>query len=171
MSEQTDRKDSPITNSVEKLRQELDRWLETAWTQSEKALDAIGIRGCEGQICPAVDVVESANDVVVYADLPGNSAESVQLELAGNMLTIRAERPVMSHSEDDVFHRRERRGGRFERSIPLPAPINADEIIAEVVDGCLKVRLPKSEKARARQIEIRSSSPQTHQVTPTASSN
>ena len=65
----TEEPKSPLTSSAERLRHELDRWLEVAWHQGERALDAFGIRGSKWT--PMVDVIETGDSVLVYADLPG----------------------------------------------------------------------------------------------------
>ena len=144
----------PLTASVEKLRQELDHWLEVALSQGEKALDKIGIRNLGKSWCPPADVVETDDDVRVFVDLPGVDPQSVEVTLAGNMLTLQGEKSAFQTDENDQMHTHERSAGKFSRSIPMPAPVDADAVHADTVNGVLHVRLPKTERARPRQIPI-----------------
>ena len=88
MAEKESHPDSPLTASVEKLRHELDRWLEFAVTQGERAIEAIRPRDAAVAWIPPVDVVESAEEILVVVDLPGVDPKSVDVSLAGNMLTL-----------------------------------------------------------------------------------
>src|SRR5262245_14571797 len=93
------RHDRPIAASVEKLRRELDHWLDVAWSQGEKALDAVGLRGGIGWT-PAIDVVERGDEVYVYVDIPGVNPQSIELTIAGNMLTLKGEK--LSGTTDEL---------------------------------------------------------------------
>ena len=78
--ESTSAPENPLTASVERLRRELDHWLEVAWQQGERALDKIGVRAGTLTSTPAVDVIETEEDVLVLVDLPG--VELVREEVA-----------------------------------------------------------------------------------------
>src|SRR5262245_22935520 len=132
------RADRPLTASVEKLRRELDHWLDVAWSQGEKALDAFGLKG---GWAPAVDIVERGDDILVFVDVPGIDPHGIELTLAGNMLTLRGERFCVRGDDDGHVHLRTRPRGKFQRSIPLPIPVNSDKVSAEAKDGVLTIRL------------------------------
>lgn len=143
----------PLTGSVERLRQEFDRWLETAMSQGGRALNAIGLRS-GGKWTPPVDVVETPDEVLVTVDLPGVAASAVGVTLAGNMLTLKGESASIDAPEDRRVHMTERCHGPFERSVPMPVPVEPESVSAEARDGVLTVRLPKAERAKTRQIPV-----------------
>jgi HSP20 family protein len=154
MADKESQPESPLTASVEKLRHELDRWLEFAVTQGERAMEAIRPRGGETQWMPAIDVVESANEILVVVDLPGTDPNSVDLSLAGNMLTVSGHKPATPTEEEQAIHVGERMRGPFSRSIPMPAPVDPDTVSAESQNGVVQIRIGKVEQAKARKIHV-----------------
>jgi HSP20 family protein len=143
----------PITASVERLRSELDRWMESAISGGEKALGAFGL-GKSGGWRPAFDLVEGHDEVVVRVDLPGVEPEAIDVALAGNMLTLKGRRIVPGAEGSDLLHVRNRPEGEFQQSIPMPAPVNADAVTADVANGVLTIRLGKAESSKSKQIRI-----------------
>jgi HSP20 family protein len=105
---------------------------------------------------PATDVVENEREIRVIAELPGINAEDVDIDLENNVLTIRGEKREERNETDEqgTFHLAERRYGQFSRSFILPRDVDSDAIEANFENGVLTVRIPKSEKARRRRIEI-----------------
>lgn len=154
MTDKEGRSEGPITASVERLRTELDRWLDAAMTQGGKALDVMGLRGSGKPWVPHIDLVESPEDVKVYVSLPGTNPQSVDVTIAGNMLTIKGETPTNPVGDDETFHLRQLEHGPFQRSIPMPAPVDAESVTAQSHNGVLTVRLAKSERAKTRQIPV-----------------
>lgn len=106
---------------------------------------------------PAVDVEETADELILTADLPGLTSEQVSIELENNVLTISGERTFPETPEDAQrrFHISERRWGAFQRTLSLPRTVSADEITAEFDNGVLAIHMPKMHEARARKIAIR----------------
>lgn len=153
MTERDPRQQGPLMSSVEKLRQELDHWIEAAVSQGERALDAFGMGTAWS---PAVDVIETTETVEILADLPGIDPQNVDVTLAGNMLTLKGEKPAVETKEDAVVHLGERRSGSFARSIPLPVPVKPDEVTAEAKDGVLRILLMKADQAKPTQIPVKS---------------
>ena len=139
---------------VERVRQEVDRWLEAVRTTGERALETLGLTGANRPSIPSVDIVEMPEEVIIQIDLPGVSAETVELSLAGNMLTVSAFRERGELSSDARLHLRERTVGRYLRSIPLPAAVNDDAIRAETRDGLLTVTLRKAIPTPGRSIPV-----------------
>ena len=154
------RPERPLTASVEKLRRELDHWLDVAWSQGEKALDAFGLK-TSPTWTPAVDLIETPDEVRVVVDVPGVDPHKVDITLAGNMLTLKGERMPILNREQQQVHLRQRHSGTFVRSIPMPAPVDAEKVSAETENGVLTVRLTKSERAKPRQIPIETRRPTT----------
>lgn len=101
---------------------------------------------------PAVNIYESADELVVTAELPGIDPEKIDISHLGNTLTLRGTRAV---GDGDRFYRRERGYGEFERSIALPFAPEPDDAKAVYKNGVLTVTLRKPEKAKPKKIEIR----------------
>lgn len=155
MSANDVRSEGRLTASVERLRRELDHWLEVAFAQGGRALDIMGLRGQGGPWTPAVDVIEGLEEVHIYVDLPGIDPRTVEVTIADNILTVKGDAPLAPAEKTDTVHVRERPQGPFTRSIPIMAPVDPEAVSAEAKDGVLHVRLGKAEQARARHVHIR----------------
>ncbi len=155
MNAEETRPEGPLTLSIEKLRGELDRWLETALSQGNRAMDAIGIRTCKSY-CPPVDVVEESDQIRVYIDLPGVASDLIELTLVGNMLTVSGVIPDLDLPEGAELHDQERAHGEFKRSIPLPSSVDPENVKAESHHGVLVVTVAKSESEKIHKIPVHS---------------
>lgn len=111
-----------------------------------------------GTWVPAVDVTETAGELLLTAELPGLGRDDVELEVENNVLTIRGEKAEVRTEGEDApkYHLWERRYGSFQRSFTLPRTVKPEEIEAEFDSGVLHVRLPKAPEAQTRRISIRS---------------
>jgi HSP20 family protein len=132
----------------------MERWLDVARTTGERALETLGLVNPGRPAIPAIDVVELNAEIVVLVDLPGVAAESVQLSLVGNMLTVKASRGGMDFPETTRRHVFERTGTSFERAVPLPAAVDLEDVRAETRDGVLTVTLRKSVASTPRSIPV-----------------
>jgi HSP20 family protein len=103
---------------------------------------------------PPVDLEELDDAYVVEADLPGVRREDVEIELVGNELAITGE--VKEQERKGTVRRQSRRTGRFEYRLSLPSHVDPEKVEAKLSDGVLKLRVPKSERAQRRRIEITS---------------
>jgi HSP20 family protein len=103
---------------------------------------------------PAVDVFEEADAIRIAAELPGVRPEDIKISLEGNVLTIHGTKQQEAEEKTERVHRYERTYGAFERSFTLPASVESKDIKANYDNGVLTVTLPKSEKAKPRQIEV-----------------
>jgi len=101
-----------------------------------------------------LDVSETDDAFVVKSSLPGVRPEDVQITVQGNTLIIRGESKAEEEKKGEQWHLRERRFGRFQRSVTLPAPVSADRAQAHYENGVLTLTLPKAEEAKPRQIKI-----------------
>jgi HSP20 family protein len=104
----------------------------------------------------ALDVIEHANNFVVKASIPGVNPDDLDVTFTNNTLNIRGELQEDQVSEGEQVHLRERRFGKFSRSITLPTRIDTDHIQADYQAGVLILTLPKVEEARAKRIEVKS---------------
>jgi HSP20 family protein len=102
-----------------------------------------------------MNVHEDRDHVYVEALAPGVDAESLNLTVVRNTMTISGEkRRIAGDVKSEAFHRSERSTGKFVRSIELPVEVNEDNITAEYKNGLLMITLPKAEKARPKQISV-----------------
>jgi HSP20 family protein len=102
---------------------------------------------------PLVDIEETDDAYVVEAELPGVKREDVNLEVVGNELTIAGE--CKERERTGIVRRRTRRTGRFDYRVSLPDQVDAENVDASLADGVLTVRVPKSQRAQRRRIEVK----------------
>jgi HSP20 family protein len=103
---------------------------------------------------PAVDIKEENDAYVVRADLPGVDPKDIELHMENSVLTLRGERRSENIQKQDNYQRLERVTGTFYRRFTLPDTADAEHISAKTANGVLEVRIPKSEKALPRRIEV-----------------
>ena len=108
----------------------------------------------EGEWAPSVDIAETDNDVVVTAELPGVKQDDVDITITDDVLTLKGEKKEEKEVKEKNYHRIERSYGSFQRSVSLPAGVQADKAKATYKDGVLHITIPKSEEARPKQIKI-----------------
>ena len=112
------------------------------------------VGGVERVWAPAVDMHETKDELVVTADLPGLNEKEIHLSITGDMLTLRGERRWNQETSQDSYYRGERWYGKFERTLPLPIPVQLDKVKAQYRDGVLTVTLAKVEEIKAKEIKI-----------------
>jgi HSP20 family protein len=103
---------------------------------------------------PLADMYETKDDLFVTFELPGIREKEVAVSITGDVLTVKGERKLERDLKDEGYHRLERVYGRFERSVPLPMPVQADKVKATYRDGVLEIRLPKVEEVKPKEIKI-----------------
>ena len=103
---------------------------------------------------PAVDMYETKDALVVAAELPGLDEKDIHLSIIGDVLSVRGERQWNQEVKQESYYRGERWYGKFERSLPLPMPVQADKVTAKYRDGVLTITLPKVEEIRPKEIKI-----------------
>jgi HSP20 family protein len=109
---------------------------------------------------PAADVLASEDEVVVHMDVPGLSADELEIELENDVVTVRGERGFPYGNEGNgaeggyAWQLIERGFGRFERVLRVPAGLDPDAVEATVADGVLTLRIPKPETLKPRRIQI-----------------
>jgi HSP20 family protein len=104
---------------------------------------------------PACDVFEDKDTVKIVAELPGVKPEDVKLSIENNLLTIRGEKKQVAEEHNERVHRYERTYGAFERHFALPNTVDADKVEARFEHGVLTIVLPKAERARPREIQVK----------------
>ncbi len=100
-----------------------------------------------------IDAYRKGDEFVALFDLPGVDADSINLTVERNVLTVHAERH--RPGDDDVeLLIGERAQGTFSRQLFLAETLDTDKISAEYVDGVLRLRLPVKEQAKPRRVDI-----------------
>jgi HSP20 family protein len=106
--------------------------------------------------CPSVDISETKDKIVIKADLPGLEKKDVQVNVTGNVLTIKGEKAKEKKEKEEHYYRNERYRGSFQRTLSLPVEVKADKAEAIFEKGVLTITLPKVETAKSKQIKIQS---------------
>ena len=106
---------------------------------------------------PAWDIYEDKDTYIVRADVPGLKKEDIGISIEEGQLKISGEHKAGGTPNNGQALRSERFTGSFERTLALPAQVNADKITAQYVDGVLTVTLPKAEEAKKIKIEVKAS--------------
>ena len=112
--------------------------------------------GASGLWSPAADVQEEDDRYLVDLELPGLTAEDIDINVENGLLTIAGERREEHEGESNGSSRYlvERRYGKFSRTFALPNSIDASKVTAKFENGVLTVTLPKAANAKARKIKI-----------------
>jgi HSP20 family protein len=103
---------------------------------------------------PAMDLVETEDDFVLRADLPGLTEGEVNIELEDSVLTVSGERKSEHEERKEGYYRVERASGAFSRSLTLPEGVDPEGIKASFDKGVLEVRIPKPEERKPRKVAI-----------------
>ncbi len=107
-----------------------------------------------GQWSPAVDIVETADRIVVRADLPGLDQSEIEVRVDDNMLTLRGDRRTVPDAKPEDYHRAERPHGPFVRSFGLPPHVDQAAVRATQKNGVLEVTLPKKKETKVSSIKV-----------------
>jgi HSP20 family protein len=135
------------------LRREMDR----LFSDFMRDVPQTSIEETDVAIAPRLDLVETGEGYQLQADLPGVDAKDVKVNVMGNTLTIEGEKKEEREEGggEGTTRFRERVWRRYQRSITLPESVDASKIQATLRNGVLLLRVPKSEAAKPRQIEVK----------------
>jgi HSP20 family protein len=104
-----------------------------------------------------IDAYRKGDEFIALFDLPGVGADSIDLTVERNVLTVHAERARTNDDELEMLIG-ERPSGTFSRQLILAETLDIDHIAAEYVDGVLRLRIPVREQAKPRRVDINVSS-------------
>ena len=107
---------------------------------------------------PAVDIRTGGDQsLIIEADLPGISKDSISVHVENRTLTLKGERKreIVEDDKKAGVYRAERAFGSFVRAFTLPESADAQKVKADYKDGVLKVTIPVAEQAKPRSIEIK----------------
>lgn len=124
----------------------------------DRLLDDAFLFGREGEPEASdakLNIYEEGETLVIEAQLPGVKPEEVQVSVAGNTLTIRAEGRQGQERKGRTYIVREHRTSSLTRTVELPSSVDPDQAEATFEDGILRLAFPRAEQNRARRIQIR----------------
>jgi len=104
---------------------------------------------------PTVDISETEGEYLIKAELPEVRKEDVKVTVENGVLTLQGERRQEKEEKGKRFHRVERSYGSFVRSFTLPESVDESFVKAEYKDGVLNLHLPKSEKVKPKEIDVK----------------
>jgi len=107
----------------------------------------------ESALLPAVDVIEDASGITLFADLPGVPREKLNLHVEADTLTIEGEIALATPEGMEATHV-EVALPRYRRVFTLSKELDAGQVSAELNHGVLKLRIPKAEHAQPRRIQV-----------------
>lgn len=108
----------------------------------------------EGQRLPSLDVINRDSEVLIKAEVPGFDKKDINITIADGILTIKGQSSKESKEEKGDYYRREISSSSIARSVSLPTNVDDSKIIANLKNGILEIKLPKSETTRARKVEV-----------------
>lgn len=136
---------------LERMRWEMDqlfdRFFSDAWPGNRWSE--------EGAWVPALDVKETADTVVVRAELPGVDPKDLDITVSGDLLTLSGKKEEKTEQKEENWFHTECRYGEFQRSITLPAAVDTNDVNAEFKNGVLTVTVRKTPSAQAKRIPVK----------------
>ena len=130
-------------SEVDELYRQMNRLLETGVTAD----------GATHWV-PAADLEETEDAYTIEMELPGVKQDDVDIEVNGRELTVSGE--IKEKERVGILRRRTRKVGEFSYSVTLPMEIDADGVSADLKDGVLTIRVPKTQRNKSRHVPIRS---------------
>lgn len=103
---------------------------------------------------PNVDIIDNEDSYELKAELPGLKKKDITISVEDGVLKLSGDKKTEDEKKEKNYHLRESYYGKFERSFRLPRDVEHDKIKAEFNDGVLDVHIPKSEKAKPKQISV-----------------
>jgi HSP20 family protein len=133
-----------------------DPWRELNRIQDEVNRLFTGARDARPQAFPALNLWTNEEGAFVRAELPGLSAQHLDISVLGDTVTLSGKREPDALEKGASYHRRERDFGSFSRSFTLPFRVEADKVAAQFRRGVLEVFLPRAQADKARRINVKS---------------
>jgi HSP20 family protein len=131
-------------NTLLGLQEALEAFRKSGWLQTS-------LSG-EGSY-PPLNIFRKGDDFVLVAEVPGVSKTDLDLKIKDNTIQLSGTKKI-AIPEKASLHRRERLGGRFDRSVTLPVEVDPERVQAECRDGILALFLPRAERDKPRSINI-----------------
>ena len=137
-----------IPRTFAELETEFPKWMTEFFTPEGGTFSKF-------EFAPEVNVAETEKAVEVTMELPGMKPEEVNVEIVEGRLWITGEKKEEKEEKGKTFHRIERKYGQFRRVLPLPTKVEAERVEAQMIEGVLKIVLPKAAEVRPKPIPVK----------------
>lgn len=104
---------------------------------------------------PRADIFETQDQVIIQLDVPGVTADEIDVQCEKGMLSIKGSRPFSGDTSERKYFRVENVYGPFERHFEIPGTLDVANVDAKYLDGVLTLTFPKMEQAKPKKIEIK----------------
>jgi len=149
---------------LSRLRQEMDKAFERVWREFGRGWPASTLARMPGLLSsfrglaewPAIDMAEDEKNLTLRVDVPGLDPKDLDIEVSGNLLTIRGQREDEWSQTRAGVYRRERRSGSFARTITLPNYVEPDKVQAKYEKGILTITIPKIPGKGPKRVKVTS---------------
>lgn len=144
----------PLVRLRDQIHNLVDRWIPTFWDGGKVPAEwnfpqQTFLQG------PSVNMRETENELIVEAAMPGLEKDDFHVDISKNRLFLSGEKKQQKETKGKNRYRYESSFGSFKRVIPLPNEVETEKVEADYKHGVLTVNLPKTEKAKKRQIAIK----------------
>jgi HSP20 family protein len=134
-----------VWQEMERLRREMNRLFDGTLTSGARLAPSY----------PAMNVWASEEGLIVTAEVPGVSIEDLEINVVNETLTLSGHREPEEVGEEARYHRHERGYGRFTRTIQLPFRVDSEKVEATLMNGVLRLELPRVEEEKPRKITVK----------------
>lgn len=134
-------------HEIGSLRQEMDRMFDRFMSGFDGGHESLSF-------IPSAEMDETDEEIHLKLEVPGLEAKDLDVSVTEDSVSIKGERQSESKTEEEGMVRSEFRYGKFERIIPLPAPVQSDKTNAEYKNGILNLTLPKAEGEKKRIVKV-----------------
>lgn len=141
-----------------------DRWFDP-WNEFDRVLEdfmsdrwlmpAVGPRAMMASHAPRVDITDEGDHLLIEADMPGVTKDSIEVEVHDGLLHVRSKMDEERKEEGSNYLRHERRSSSFGRSFMLPEGVREDAIEASMRDGVLHVKVPKERPTEPKKVTVK----------------
>jgi HSP20 family protein len=147
---------APYAGRMPSMFEEMDRFFNRFMGRGLGPMWWPRVRWAEevGMTYPSVDIFEDKDNVVLKAEIPGVAKEDLQVNVNDETITVSGEKRKEEKKEDKDYFRLERSYGSFKRTFALPSEVDSSRAKAKFKDGVLEVTIPKSEKAKKKEVKV-----------------
>lgn len=121
---------------------------------SQNAFDNELFKQGRPTVYPPLNILETPDSLIIKAELPGVTADQVDISIEGDTLTLQGNRESPQSGKPVSHHRQEIESGNFSRAVGLPVKIDVDSINAKLANGILTITMNKAAETKPRQVKI-----------------
>ena len=149
-----------LGHPLSRFRDAMGRMFERAWRDFDRDPWSLGFGGGASDLFgkfgdwPAMDVAEDEKSLTVRLDVPGLDPKDLDVEVSGNLLTVRGSRQDEWKDHKGGLYRHERHAGSFTRTVTLPGYVEADKVDARYDKGTLTLVVPKQPGKGAKRVSV-----------------